>query len=113
MCDRYGDRPQRCDASVVVKVLLAALDARRVEAGSEGVEPSARGVGDRSATTGSSPSEDDAHDVVRVMKVRTATRRRASSLPARIGPAIYRSFPIARLRFRMESLRGSARDRDE
>ena len=57
-----------CDASVVVKVLLAALDARRVEAGSEGVEPSARGVGDRSATTGSSPSENDAHDVVRVMK---------------------------------------------
>ena len=57
-----------CDASVVVKVLLAALDARRVEAGSEGVEPPACGVGDRSATTGSSPSEDDAHDGVRVMK---------------------------------------------
>jgi hypothetical protein len=64
-----------CDASVVVKVLSAALDARRVRAGSEGVEPPARGVGDRSATTGSSPLEDDTHDGVRVMKVRTTIRR--------------------------------------
>jgi len=43
------------DASVVVNVQSAALEARRDEAGPEGVEPSARGFGIRSTTTGSSP----------------------------------------------------------
>ena len=43
------------DASVVVNVQTAALEARRAEAGPEGVEPSARGFGIRSTTTGSSP----------------------------------------------------------
>ena len=38
------------DASVVVKVLVSRLVAGRVEAGSEGVEPSAIGFGSRGTT---------------------------------------------------------------
>ena len=47
--DRCGDRSLD-DASAVVKVLVSRLAAGRVEAGSEGVEPPAVGVGDRGAT---------------------------------------------------------------
>ena len=49
MRDRCGDRSLD-DASVVVKVLVSRLVAGRVEAGSEGVEPSAIGFGSRGTT---------------------------------------------------------------
>ena len=47
--DRCGDRSHD-DASAVVKVLVSRLVAGRVEAGSEGVEPSAIGFGSRGTT---------------------------------------------------------------
>jgi hypothetical protein len=49
------------DASAVVKVLLSRLVAGRIEAGSEGVEPPAGGVGDRGATVARARGRQDAH----------------------------------------------------
>ena len=62
-CGASGAGPDN-DACAVVKVLMSRLVAGP-GAGSEGVEPPVVGVGDRDATTGSSPKK-EAHDVVRV-----------------------------------------------
>lgn len=67
MRDRCGGRSLD-DASAVVKVLVSRLVAGRVEAGSEGVEPSAIGFGSRGTTVARAQVERGAHDVVRVVR---------------------------------------------
>lgn len=76
-------------------MLASGLVIRRVWAGSEGVEPPAIGVGDRGATTGSSPSE-HAHDGVRVND-EDAERTKERQLPANVGTAGIPGFPTSRL----------------
>ena len=102
MRGRCGDRPQRCDASVVVKVLMSRLVAGRVEAGSEGVEPPVVGVGDRDTAMARARVE-CAHDVGRVVQGALQIRQRASELQAHDGAAGIGSIPSSRLQLAMES----------
>jgi len=78
--DRRGDRSLD-DASAVVKVLVSRLVAGRVEAGSEGVEPPAGGVGDRGATVARAQVDWDAHDVVRVVQGESLAGSARSAAP--------------------------------
>lgn len=80
MRDRRGDR-SRDDASAVVKVRVSRLVAGRVEAGSEGVEPPAGGVGDRDATVARAQGDWDTHDVVRVVQGESQATSARSAAP--------------------------------
>lgn len=93
------------DASVVVKVLVSRLVAGRVEAGSEGVEPSAIGFGSRGTTVAQAQSGKRAHDVVRVVcgSADEFRRERLRRLPAHDGPAGIGRIPSSRLQLAMES----------
>src|SRR5438270_12883250 len=100
------------DASAVVKELVSRLVAGRVEAGSEGVEPAAIGLGSRGTAVAR------AQGVARMTLCAWCGEElefgeKCCALPAHDGPAGIGRFPSSRLCLMIEGSAGLARVRAE